>query len=158
MSDENSNSIIKTGDSKEADFYRKLRAKLHTWLSSKEGKGNEWSKYLIWAPDLFYLMWKLSLDVRVPKSEKIKLLGALAYFISPIDLLPEAIFGPAAFTDDIALAAYVLNGLMTRTDPEIIRELWPGDDDVLEVIKRILDVADRMIGKGLWNKLKGKIG
>ncbi len=143
---------------KEAGFYKKLRNKLQAWLDSKDGQNNEWSKYLIWAPDLFYLMWKLSQDERVPKSEKVKLLAALAYFISPIDLLPEAIFGPAAFTDDIALAAYVLNGLVNYTDPEIIHEHWPGDDDVLEVIQRILNTADRMLGKGLWNKLKGKIG
>ncbi len=143
---------------KEAGFYKKLRNKLQAWLDSKDGQNNEWSKYLIWAPDLFYLMWKLSQDERVPKSEKVKLLAALAYFISPIDLLPEAIFGPVAFTDDIALAAYVLNGLVNYTDPEIIQEHWPGDDDALEVIQRVLNAADRMLGKGLWNKLKGKIG
>ena len=59
--------------------------------------------------------------------------------------------------DDIALAAFVLNGLLNRTDPEILREHWPGEDDALQVIQQILHVADRMVGKGLWNKLKGKI-
>jgi len=142
---------------KEADFYVKLRQKIKEWLDSKSGKSNQWARYLIWAPDLFHLLWKLTQDENVPKKEKLKLVAALAYFISPIDLIPEAIFGPVAFTDDIALTAYVLNGLVNKIDPEIIRKHWAGDEDVLNVIKKILSVADKMVGQGLWTKLKGKV-
>jgi len=142
---------------KEVDFYVKLRHKIKQWLDSKSGKSNQWARYLIWAPDLFHLLWKLSLDENVPKKEKVKLVAALAYFISPIDLIPEAIFGPVAFTDDIALTAYVLNGLVNNISPDIVRKHWAGEEDVLEVIKKILMVADKMIGKGLWNKLKAKV-
>ncbi len=142
---------------KEADFYVKLRHKIIHWLDSKSGKSSQWARYLIWAPDLFHLLWKLSFDENVPNKEKVKLVAALAYFISPIDLIPEAIFGPVAFTDDIALAAYVLNGLVNHVDPEIIRKYWAGDEDVLLVIKKILLAADRMVGQGLWNKLKAKV-
>jgi len=142
---------------KEVDFYVKLRHKIKQWLDSKSGKSNQWARYLIWAPDLFHLLWKLSLDENVPKKEKVKLVAALAYFISPIDLIPEAIFGPVAFTDDIALTAYVLNGLVNNISPDIVRKHWAGEEDVLEVIKKILMVTDKMIGKGLWNKLKAKV-
>jgi len=142
---------------KEADFYIKLRQKIQQWLDSKGGKSHQWARYLIWAPDLFHLLWKLSLDENVPKKDKVKLVAALAYFISPIDLIPEAIFGPVAFTDDIALAAYVLNGLVNHIDPEIVRKHWAGDEDVLQVIQKILAVADKMVGRGLWNKLKAKV-
>ena len=142
---------------REEDFYQKLRTKLKKWLAGQEGSQHRWADYLLWAPDLFYLMWKLSTDDRVSQKSKLKLLAAIAYFISPLDLIPEAIFGPGAYVDDIALAAWVLNSLLSETDPQVIRDHWPGEEDVLEVIKKILDVADRMVGSGVWRKLKGSL-
>ncbi len=139
---------------KESSFYLKLRTRLMKWLGSKEGQANQWSRYLIWAPDLFYLLWKLTLDSNVNKNDKVKLLAALAYFISPVDFIPEALFGPVAFTDDIALTAWVLNSFINKTDPEIIKKYWVGDEDVLQVIQKIIAAADKMVGKGLWDKLK----
>jgi uncharacterized membrane protein YkvA (DUF1232 family) len=143
---------------KEHTYYLKLRTKMQKWLEGKDGKENQWSQYLLWAPDLFYMLWKLSMDENVPKKEKLKLLAVLAYFISPLDLIPEAILGPAAFADDIALTAYVLNSLMNHVDADLVRKYWMGEDDALEVIQKILMVADKMVGKGLWQKLKGKLG
>jgi uncharacterized membrane protein YkvA (DUF1232 family) len=139
---------------KERDFYRTLRQKMQRWLNSKKGKSNRWAEYLMFAPDLFYLMWKLSLDDRIPTREKAKLLAAIAYFISPVDIIPEALLGPAGYVDDIAVAAYVLNSFINKTDPEIVRSYWMGDTDILLVIQKILGAADRMIGQGLWRKIK----
>jgi len=141
-------------DEKQADFYQKLRKKLKNYLQSKEGSANKWADYLLWAPDLFHLLCKLSVDKDVPGKEKVKLLAAIAYFISPLDFIPEAILGPAAYADDLALTAYVLNSLLNHVDPEVIRRHWAGDEDVLEVIKKILQVAETMVGKGIWQRLK----
>jgi len=139
---------------KNSDFYRRLRGQIRDFLSSDNGKTSQWSEYLLLAPDLFHLMWKLSADPDVSSKDKVKLAGALAYFISPIDLIPEALVGPIGYVDDVALAAYVLNGIVNHTDPEVLRRHWAGDDDVLVAIRRVLAVADRMVGAGVWNKLK----
>ena len=136
------------------DYYQRLRGQIRDWLSSDKGKTHQWSEYLLVAPDLFHLLWKLSTDLDVSAQDKVKLAGALAYFISPIDLIPEAIVGPVGYLDDIALAAYVLHGIVNHTDPEVLRRHWAGDDDVLVAIRRVLAVADRMVGAGVWNKLK----
>jgi uncharacterized membrane protein YkvA (DUF1232 family) len=140
------------------DFYRRLRGQIRDWLDSETGKSNQWSEYLLVAPDLFHLLWKLSTDPDVSSTDKAKLAGVLAYFISPIDLIPEAIVGPIGFVDDIALAAYVLNGMINHTDPEVLRRHWAGENDVLDVIRHILAAADRMVGSGVWKKLKKLAG
>jgi uncharacterized membrane protein YkvA (DUF1232 family) len=140
------------------DFYQRLREQVRDWLDSETGKSHQWSEYVMMAPDLFHLLWKLSTDPDVPASDKVKLVGALAYFISPIDLIPEAVVGPVGFVDDIALAAYVLNGVVNHTDPAVLRRHWAGEDDVLEVLRRILAAADRMVGSGVWKKLKRLTG
>ena len=139
---------------KQTDYYRSLRKKIKTWIESKEGKENQWSEYILWAPDLFHLLVKLSFDKDVPSMQKTKLAAAIAYFISPIDVIPEMIFGPAGYVDDIALAAYVLNSVINHTDPAIVQKHWAGDADVLQVIKKILTAADQMVGQGLWQKVR----
>lgn len=137
----------------EAGFYLKLRKKVVAWMNSKIGASSPYVKYIIWAPDLFYLMWKLSIDPQVPLSERLKLLGALAYFVSPFDLIPEALIGPVAFADDIVLAAFVLNGLINKTPPELLKKYWPGDEDVFETIKKVVAASDRLVGKRIRDLL-----
>jgi uncharacterized membrane protein YkvA (DUF1232 family) len=52
------------------------------------------------------------------KSEtKIACVGALAYLISPIDLLPERFLGPLGLADDVAVLMFALN----YAKPEIER-------------------------------------
>jgi uncharacterized membrane protein YkvA (DUF1232 family) len=140
-------------DKQNDDFYVRLREKIRNWLETEEGKSNKFTEYLLFAPDLFHLLCKLSLDKEVPVKEKAKLAGAIAYFVSPADLVPEIITGPLGYVDDIAVAAYVLNSIVNNTNPEIVRNHWAGDGDVLEVIKGILELADEMLGSGLWKKI-----
>lgn len=136
------------------DFYQKMRNDIREWLQSKTGKGYKWSEYLLLAPDLFHLLAKLAIDKDVPSSEKAKIAGALAYFMSPIDLIPEAMFGPMGYLDDVALAAYVISSIMKNTGPEIVTKHWAGEQDVLDLVQQIVDVASDMLGNKLWDKLK----
>jgi uncharacterized membrane protein YkvA (DUF1232 family) len=138
----------------EAQFYRKLRKRLMVWAETEEGRTHKWAEVLMAGPDLFHLLWRLTLDPEVPGGMKLKLAGALAYFISPIDLLPEAFLGPIGYLDDIALAAYVLNELVNQSDPELVRKHWAGDGDALELIRGIVATADDMVGGGLWERVK----
>lgn len=140
------------------DFYKKLRKQFREWLKTDEGKTNKFAEYLMFAPDLFHLLCKLSIDKDVPAIEKAKLVAAIAYFVSPVDLMPEVLAGPLGYVDDIALAAYVLNSLINKTDEQIIRKHWVGDGDVLNVIQQILNIADAMLGSGIWESLKKKVG
>jgi uncharacterized membrane protein YkvA (DUF1232 family) len=135
------------------DFYQALRARITDWLASK-GKGFKHAQLLLLAPDLFHLLARLMLDPRIPPGEKAGLGAALAYFLSPIDLLPEALLGPAGYIDDVALAAYALSRLINAGHGAVAKELWAGDDDLLASLQRILEVADQAIGSGMWERLK----
>lgn len=137
------------------DFYHGMRQKIVDWAKSEEGQSSKWTQYILIVPDLFHLLCKLTLDPEVPLKSKAKLGVAIAYFISPIDLIPEALLGPLGFTDDIVLGAMVLNTIVNETDPQIILKHWAGQEDILLLVKRIIGAADQMIGKGVLNKIKG---
>lgn len=140
--------------SKENDFYQKLRRRMRKYLQSPQGKSSQWAEFLMFAPDLFHLLCRLMMEPEVPAKDKAKLAAVIAYFISPLDLIPEAILGPFGYIDDIALAAYALNSVINKTNPEVVKRHWAGEEDVIKVIQNILAVADKMVGSGLWKKLK----
>ncbi|MEY2935300.1 MAG: hypothetical protein RL033_6049 [Pseudomonadota bacterium] len=135
------------------DFYQALRARITDWLASK-GKGFKHAQLLLLAPDLFHLLTRLMLDSRIPTAEKAGLGAALAYFLSPIDLLPEALLGPVGYIDDVALAAYAISRLINAGHGAVAKELWAGDGDLLASVQRILEVADQAIGTGVWERVK----
>lgn len=144
-------------NSEEQDFYKRIRKKVNDWLEINAGNNKQWSEYILLAPDLFHLLTKLSLDKEIPESKKVKLLAAIAYFISPIDLLPEALLGPIGFLDDIALSAYVLNDIINNVDPKIVTRNWAGDKDILVLVKTILANASNFLGSKILRKIKNRI-
>jgi len=137
------------------DFYQSLRKKIKDYFTSEEGKTNKYAEYILIAPDLFYLLCKLTVDKEVNVDDKAKLAIAIAYFVSPIDLIPEAFLGPVGFVDDISVAAYVLNSIINNTNPEVVRRHWAGEGDILIKIQEIIKIADNMVGTGFWKKIKG---
>lgn len=141
---------------REEDFYKRLRLRMRHW-SQAAGRLHPWLDYLMWAPDLFHLLWKLSRDPQVPQAHKARLLAALVYFISPLDLIPETLLGPAGYADDVALAAYVLSSLLEDVSQKVLARHWAGKGDVLQVIKAILRVARYMLGTGVWAKLRRRL-
>ena len=146
-------------DQQRYDFYKKLRSKSREWLSTRNGKTNKWTEYLMFAPDLFHLLCKLAIDNEVPAKEKAKLVATIVYFVSPFDLMPEAFLGFIGFADDIALSAYVLNSMLNKCDPDILRRHWAGDQDILELVRKILRMGNKasqsgVLGKGVWSKVR----
>ena len=144
-------------DQKQKDFYIKLRDKVTSWYETKTDKKPEYADYILLIPDFFYLLAKLSLDDRVPAMDKAKFAGVLAYIFSPIDFVPEALFGPLGYLDDLVLACYVINLYVNQKEEAnraVVSELWPGDQDLLSTIQSVLKKADKWIGSGALNKLK----
>ena len=141
---------------RQRDFYQRLRDRIRTW---EQGKGKNYRRleYILTAPDIFHLMAKLLRDSRVPAEEKMKLSAAIGYFIWQIDFLPEMILGPAAYIDDVALAAYALNGLLGKVSPDVLEENWAGHGSALEVVRKIMNISSEAIGSGMWSRLKSAL-
>jgi uncharacterized membrane protein YkvA (DUF1232 family) len=135
------------------DFYQSMRRKIRAWLDDK-GKTYAYADVLLVGPDLLHLLCKLAADRRVPAAQKAALACAIAYFVSPLDLIPEGLVGPIGYIDDIALAAYVLHRFVNAGHGKIAEEHWAGDGNLLHVLQHIIEVADAAVGTGLWKRIK----
>ena len=67
------------------------------------------------------LLYYVSRDASVPTKVKLKVLGALGYFILPLDFIPDAIIG-LGFSDDLAALAWALFTIRKYITPEIERK------------------------------------
>src|SRR6056297_1599424 len=128
------------------EFYYRLRAKIKNNIN-KIYENDKLPEYLLFAPDIFYLLIELIRDSEVAKSKKVKLGVVISYFIVPFDILPEALIGLIGYIDDVALSAYMLNDLFNNIDPELIKRHWAGDKNLLKVIQKILNDTDKFINK-----------
>lgn len=142
------------GSSAETEFYHRLRKTLRVWSGGDKARATRYLDLILAGPDLFMLLVRLSRDRRLSRTDRMRLAGAVAYFINPLDLVPELVMGPPGLVDDVALAALVLHELLETTDPSVVREFWEGDVDMLELVRNILAVADAMLGGPMWRRLR----
>ena len=109
-------------------------------------------------PNLIKLLGRLLKDPRVPRRSKMLLGGSLAYVMSPIDLLPDFI-PVAGVLDDFFLVAYALNHLIERAGQEIVIEHWDGPQDILGMIRSVLQTVTDVVPvriRRMMNKLAGE--
>ena len=135
-------------------FYDRLRERIHKYVEGKGAVAERGADFLMLVPDMFILLWRLTNDSRVNAKNKVLLGSGLAYYLFPLDIMPEAILGPIGFIDDLVFGVYMLNKLLTDTDPAILREHWSGEEDVLQAIQRVLNAADTLVAGELMPRLK----
>jgi uncharacterized membrane protein YkvA (DUF1232 family) len=92
----------------------------------------------------------------VNSKNKVMLGSGVAYYLFPLDIMPEAFLGPIGYIDDLVFGVYLLNKMLTDTDPEILREHWSGSEDILATIQNVLNAADNLVGSDLLGKFKKK--
>lgn len=74
-----------------------------------------------------YYLWK---SPHTPKRTKMIILGALVYFFSPIDSIPD-LLGPLGFSDDIAVITLVYSQMKIFMTEEIREQARAAADKLL---------------------------
>jgi uncharacterized membrane protein YkvA (DUF1232 family) len=99
------------------------------------GKRSAARELAVLLPNLVALFRGLLKDSRVPRGTKLLVGLAVAWVISPIDLIPEfvPIAGPL---DDAIVAALVLRHVLKRAGREVVEGHWRGDPATLRLILR----------------------
>ena len=82
------------------DFHDTLIENLETYTG-------EYESFIDYGPSLFKLLCDL-LNSDVDSSLRLPICGAIAYYVTPEDVIPENIYGPYGYIDDIYLSSHVL--------------------------------------------------
>lgn len=137
-------------------FYDRLRVRILERVESRGGKlGDAMVRALLLVPDVFILLVRLALDKEVPPQARMMIGGALAYFVLPIDLMPEALLGAGGFLDDLVLATAVLAQAFSGDLEPYARRHWSGSEDLRVVIQDISYAAENLLGTKVYSRLEG---
>lgn len=134
------------------DFIFGLRQSLDQY----RGLGNA---YILLLPDYVQLLADL-LDVDfLDSTDRRDICTALGYFIAPNDLIPESIYGPQGYVDDLYLCGFVLQRLIARHGSKQLDPFWQGEDELAPSLNFAMEKAGKELDeKGLRNAVLEYVG
>lgn len=136
-------------------FYDRLRGRITRSVERRSGKlGKGTVRVLLVVPDIFILMVRMVLDREIPNHTRALIGGALAYFLLPLDFLPEALLGVGGYVDDAVLAAAVLSQVLGTELEPYARKHWSGSEDIRVVLRDIASAGRSLLGESVFDRLK----
>jgi uncharacterized membrane protein YkvA (DUF1232 family) len=138
---------------REKRFYDRVREAL---VPPHPGERSGLRDGLLLLPDLTVLLFRLLRDPRVPAGGKAIALLGVGYVLSPVDLVPEALFGPVGLVDDLLIVAATLSRVVNYVHPDIVRSHWSGQGDALDAIQRASGWAEMRV-RGVLRRVLPKL-
>lgn len=113
------------------DFYDAL-------IENLDSYNGEYASFIDCGPNLFKLMCDL-LEYDILQEIRKELCSAIAYYVVPMDIIPEQIYGPYGYIDDIYISVYVLRIVADEYGYDFIQKIWDKPQD----IKNVMDDCER---------------
>ncbi|WP_419163590.1 YkvA family protein [Candidatus Palauibacter sp.] len=101
---------------------------------------------VILAPVYGMLMFTLMKDPRLSRQQRLWVDAAIAYLVSPDDVIPEDEVGPYGFLDDVFCCAYVAHRIGEELGWDVVEEHWTGERSALEVSNNLLARERELLG------------
>ena len=111
--------------------------------------------YIAELPRFLRLLGGLMTDSRVATLDKLLVVGAFAYIVTPIDLIPD--FIPfLGEVDDIFLLVMALRRLMQNAGPKVLLSHWRGDPEILRDLnlRKVLVAAAFFLPRRIRRRLR----
>jgi uncharacterized membrane protein YkvA (DUF1232 family) len=120
------------------DFYDTLRENLQNF----RGK---YDSYIDYGPELFKLLVDLLGEEKVDSEGRKLINAALAYYIAPKDVIPEEIYGPFGYVDDIFVCIYVIKLLEKKFGYDLLVEYWDGESELKAVVDECYEKSKEVV-------------
>ena len=114
------------------DFY-------DTLIENLEGYEGEYAYFINCGPNLFNLLCDLLSQKKIGREMRLEISAAIAYYVAPDDIIPEEIYGPYGYIDDIFVSVYVLRKVAKEFGYDFLQNLWKHETDVKEVMDDCYD-------------------
>lgn len=101
---------------------------------------------VVLAPVYGMLMFTLMKDPRLSQQQRLWVDAAIAYLVSPDDVIPEEEFGAYGYLDDVFCCAYVADRIGEELGWDVVEEHWTGDRSAHEVSRSLLAREQELLG------------
>ena len=120
------------------DFYQTLRENLETY-------NGEYASFIDCGPNLFKLLCDVLEEEALDRETRLEVSAAISYYVVPMDVIPETIYGPYGYIDDIYISVYVLNRIAEKYGYDLLQEVWSFDNDIKEVLDDCYDKSAEIL-------------
>ena len=104
------------------------------------------SDVILLAPELFRLMCRLLNDQRLPPRLKPLVNAAIAYFVAPFDPIPEEVYGPEGYLDDVWLSCHIARRIASELKSmDLLVQNWRDETAIEQVLVDVLDLNHRAL-------------
>lgn len=122
-----------------ADYFRALREQVASYAGTLRD-------VVSLAPAYARLMVDLLNEPSLGREQRLWVDAALAYLVSPDDVIPEAQVGAYGYLDDIFCCAYVANRVAEDLGWDVLEERWTGDRSAHDVTELLLGREQELLG------------
>ena len=109
------------------DFYDVLSDNLESYQG-------EYASFIDHGPYLFKLLTEVLNDSKVNQDLRLKISAAIAYYVVPMDVIPEQVYGPYGYIDDIFITVYVMKKIEDILGYEFLEYYWEGTGELETVV------------------------
>jgi uncharacterized membrane protein YkvA (DUF1232 family) len=120
------------------DYYDVLSYNLESY------KG-EYAPFIDNGPALFKFLNDLLISKELASEYRLKISAAIAYYVAPMDVIPEQIYGPYGYIDDIFITAYVIKLLADEHGFSYLEKFWEGDKELKVVVEECYDKSSEIL-------------
>lgn len=110
------------------------------------GEYRGWFDVVKWAPIFAATLMVLSHDPRLQHRHRTWVNAAIAYFVTPDDVVSEEKHGAYGYLDDIFVSAYVSDRIAREVGWEVIEQAWKGELPARDVARAVLEREQELLG------------
>lgn len=121
-------------------FYDLLRENLDKYRG-------DYDMIVDYAPDIFRLLSDLLNDDKIEAKTRLMICAALGYFVAPYDILPEEIYGPYGYIDDIFLCSLIIEKIAENLGYDHLEGYWKGEENLKSVIRECQKRSKKILGE-----------
>jgi uncharacterized membrane protein YkvA (DUF1232 family) len=114
-------------ENKFKDFYDVLSDNLESYQG-------EYASFIDHGPLLFKLLTEVLDDKNVNPDLRLEICAAIAYYVVPMDVIPEQIYGPYGYIDDIFITVYIIRKIANIFSYEYLEKKWEGEQKLELVV------------------------
>ncbi len=104
-------------------------------------------EYVYYLPALFRILTGLLNEGSLDTIDKNRILCALGYLIAPTDVVPESVYGPAGYVDDIFVCCCVLSNCISKYGIDLVSPFWEMETDPVDAfVKSVLEETRDELG------------
>ena len=111
-----------------------FKAFYDTLIENLDSYDGEYASFIDCGPNLYKLLCAVLDSNELTQDLRLTVSAAIAYYVVPMDVIPEQEYGPYGYIDDIFISVYALKKVADELGYELLQYYWEFDTDVKEVM------------------------